>query len=55
MHQDILRRAPTEIDWINNRIVEWGRICGVKTPYNFAITALIKGLEMKSRAPEQAG
>jgi 2-dehydropantoate 2-reductase len=52
MHQDILRRAPTEIDWINNRIVEWGRTCGVETPYNFAITALIKGLEMKSRAPE---
>jgi 2-dehydropantoate 2-reductase len=52
MHQDILRRVPTEIDWINSRIVEWGRICGVKTPYNFAITALIKGLEMKSGAPE---
>lgn len=52
MHQDILRRAPTEIDWINRQIVEWGRTCGVETPYNFAITALIKGLEMKSRAPE---
>lgn len=53
MHQDILRRIPTEIDWINSRIVEWGRACGVKTPYNFAITALIKGLEMKSGAPEE--
>jgi 2-dehydropantoate 2-reductase len=52
MHQDILRSVPTEIDWINSRIVEWGRICGVETPYNFAITALIKGLEMKSEAPE---
>jgi 2-dehydropantoate 2-reductase len=52
MHQDILRRVPTEIDWINSRIVEWGRTCGVKTPYNLAITALIKGLEMKSGAPE---
>jgi 2-dehydropantoate 2-reductase len=52
MHQDVLRRAPTEIDWINSRIVEWGRTCGVETPYNFAITALIKGLEMKSKAPE---
>jgi 2-dehydropantoate 2-reductase len=55
MHQDILRRVPTEIDWINSRIVEWGRTHGVETPYNFAITALIKGLEMKSRAPEQSG
>jgi 2-dehydropantoate 2-reductase len=53
MHQDILRRVPTEIDWINSRIVEWGRTCGVKTPYNFAIMALIKGLELKSGAPEE--
>jgi 2-dehydropantoate 2-reductase len=53
MHQDILRRVSTEIDWINSRIVEWGRICGVGTPYNFAIAALIKGLEMKSGAPEE--
>jgi 2-dehydropantoate 2-reductase len=53
MHQDVLRRIPTEIDWINSRIVEWGRTWGVKTPYNFAITALIKGLEMKSAAPEE--
>jgi 2-dehydropantoate 2-reductase len=52
MHQDILRRVPTEIDWISSKIVEWGCTCGVKTPYNLAITALIKGLEMKSGAPE---
>ena len=52
MHQDVLRRVPTEIDWISMKIVEWGRAYGVKTPYNFAITALIKGLEMESGAPE---
>jgi 2-dehydropantoate 2-reductase len=52
MHQDILRRLPTEIDWLNGRIVERGRQLGLKTPHNFAITALIKGLEMQSGAPE---
>jgi 2-dehydropantoate 2-reductase len=53
MHQDILRRLPTEIDWLNGRIVERGRALGLQTPHNFAITALIHGLEMKSGAPEE--
>lgn len=53
MHQDILRNIPTEIDWINCKIVEWGRTHGVETPYNFVIAALIKGLEMESGAPEE--
>jgi 2-dehydropantoate 2-reductase len=53
MHQDILRNVPTEIDWISCKIVEWGRKCNVETPYNHTITALIKGLEMKSVAPEE--
>ena len=53
MHQDILRRLPTEIDWLNGRIVERGRALGLPTPCNFAITALIKGLEMKSGAPDE--
>jgi len=52
MHQDILRQIPTEIDWISYKIVEWGRRLGVKTPYNLAITALVKGLELKSKAPK---
>ncbi len=52
MHQDVLRNIPTEIDWISAKIVEWGRACGIETPYNLAITALIKGLEIKSGAPE---
>ena len=53
MHQDVLRRLPTEIDWLNGRIVERGRALGLKTPYNYTITALVKGLEMKSGAPEE--
>jgi 2-dehydropantoate 2-reductase len=52
MHQDILRRVPTEVDWINAKVAEWGRRYGVKTPYNFTIAALIKGLELKSKAQE---
>lgn len=53
MHQDILRRFPTEIDWISRKVVEKGLAHGVQTPYNYAITALIKGLEMESGAPEE--
>jgi 2-dehydropantoate 2-reductase len=53
MHQDILRKVPTEIDWLCGKIVERGRALGVKTPYNFAIMALVKGVEMESGAPEE--
>jgi len=53
MHQDVLRQIPTEIHWISGKIVEWGRACHVATPYNFAIAALIQGLEMESGAPEE--
>jgi 2-dehydropantoate 2-reductase len=53
MHQDILRRLPTEIDWLNGRIVERGRALGLQTPYNLAITTLIKGIEIKSGAPDE--
>jgi 2-dehydropantoate 2-reductase len=53
MHQDILRRLPTEIDWLNGRIVERGREIGLSTPYNLTITTLIKGLEIKSGAPDE--
>jgi 2-dehydropantoate 2-reductase len=52
MHQDVLRQIPTEIDWISCKIVEWGRVHGIETPYNLTIAALIKGLEIKSKAPE---
>lgn len=51
MHVDIERGTPTEIDWINGKIVEHGHALGIETPYNSTITALIKGLEMKSGAP----
>jgi 2-dehydropantoate 2-reductase len=53
MHQDIRRKVPTEVDWLNGRIVERARALGIETPYNFAITALIKGVEMRSGAPDE--
>jgi 2-dehydropantoate 2-reductase len=53
MHQDVLRQLPTEIDWISRKVVEKGEALGVPTPYNFAITALVKGLEIESEAPEE--
>lgn len=53
MHQDILRQLPTEIDWISRKVAEKGQVYGVPTPYNSAITALVKGLEMKSGALEE--
>ena len=53
MHQDVERGTPTEIDWLSAKIVEQGRAYGVETPYNFTITALVKGLELKSKAPDQ--
>lgn len=47
MHVDIEQRSPTEIDWLNGKIVERGLKHGLETPYNATLTALIKGLERK--------
>ena len=46
MHVDIERGNPTEIDFINGKIVEYGRAKGVPTPYNSTIVSLIKGAEL---------
>lgn len=47
MHQDVqLRRASTEIDYINGYLSELGRAYGIPTPANDALTALVK---LKSR------
>jgi 2-dehydropantoate 2-reductase len=46
MHVDLDNRSPTEIDYINGKIVEHGKIKGVPTPYNSEIVALIKGAEL---------
>ena len=40
-----IARRPTEIDALNGGIVRFGRECGVPTPLNEAIVALIQGME----------
>lgn len=39
----------TEIDFINGKIVEYGEIAGVSTPYNETLVALVKSAERSSR------
>ena len=51
MHVDIEKQSPTEIDFINDKIVKYGKIKGISTPMNSTIVALIKGSEL----PEYIG
>lgn len=46
MHVDIERGSPTEIDFLNGKIAEYGRAKGLLTPYNSTIVSLIKGCEL---------
>ena len=43
---DLENQRPTEIDFINGRIVEYGERLNVQTPYNLAITSIVKALEL---------
>ncbi|HXW91595.1 MAG TPA: ketopantoate reductase family protein [Terriglobales bacterium] len=52
MLQDVLAKRPTEVDFMNGAIVEWGEKVGVATPLNLALWTLIKGLEHSWREPE---
>lgn len=45
MLQDILNGTPTEIDFINGRVLKYAQELGIKTPVNKLLTHLIKGLE----------
>ncbi len=45
MLQDILKKSPTEIDFINGAIVRYGKSLGVKTPVNELLTQLITILQ----------
>jgi len=45
MLMDIENSRPTEIDFINGKMVEYGDRAGIKTPYNGTLRALVKGLE----------
>ena len=47
MLMDIEARRRTEIDFMNGKIVEYGERCGITTPLNATLRALVKGLESK--------
>jgi 2-dehydropantoate 2-reductase len=48
MLQDITKGKRTEIDALNGKVCELGRMVGIPTPYNDAIVSLIKGIEKRS-------
>jgi 2-dehydropantoate 2-reductase len=48
MHVDLEAKRPTEIDFLNKKIVEYGRAQGISTPYNDTITCIIKAMERKN-------
>ena len=51
MHVDIEKMNPTEIEFINDKIVKYGKAKGINTPINTTIVSLIKGSEL----PEYIG
>jgi len=51
MHVDIEKKNPTEIGFINDKIVKYGKVKGIPTPYNSTIVSLIRGSEL----PEYIG
>ena len=51
MHVDIEKKNPTEIGFINDKIVKYGKAKGIPTPVNSTIVRLIRGSEL----PEYIG
>jgi len=49
MLQDIKRGKRTEIDFINGKIIEYGKDVGLKTPLNFALWSLVKAKESQTK------
>ncbi|MBY8987645.1 MAG: 2-dehydropantoate 2-reductase [Candidatus Lokiarchaeota archaeon] len=49
MLQDILKGKPTEIDFLNGKIVEFAKELNFRVPINELLTLLIKGLESSFR------
>ena len=51
MLQDIKKGKPCEIDAINGVVCEWGRKCGVQTPFNDLIVEIVKKCESGELTP----
>lgn len=47
MYQDIAKGKRTEIDYLNGRIVEFGKKHGIRTPVNMTMVSLVKALEAR--------
>jgi 2-dehydropantoate 2-reductase len=43
MLQDVMKRRRTEVEYLNGYVVEQGRRVGVKTPFNEAVVAAVRG------------
>ncbi len=48
MQADIEKGTPSEIEFLNGKIVEYGKIEGKSTPYNKIFTSLIRVIELHS-------
>ena len=49
--QDHLKRRKSEVDYLNGLVAERGKIAGVPTPWNEAITSLSRQIEQGKRKP----
>ena len=50
--QDILKKRRTETDYINGVIVKKGNEAGVPTPFNEAVTSVVKEIELGKAEPD---
>jgi len=55
MLQSMERGMITEVDFINGAVLRHGQRCGVATPVNQTLIALVKGLESRLESRQQAG
>jgi 2-dehydropantoate 2-reductase len=53
MAVDVMNDRRTEIDYLNAKVVEYGRMHGISTPYNDALTSLVRGRERPSAVPSE--
>ena len=49
MCHDIEAGRPTEIDFLGGRVVEYGRVQGIPTPYYVAMTNMVRAVEKRAR------
>jgi 2-dehydropantoate 2-reductase len=48
--QDVIRGRRTEIEFLNGAVCEHGKQVGIKTPYNDAVVAIVRGLGVGFKA-----